>query len=91
MDLPAIATYNVPLQPPSAFRFDHPNEWAKWKHRFKLFHLAFGLSAESEERQVFILLYTLGEDAEDILSSANNSDENRKKYSEVMAKFDRFF
>ena len=47
-----------------------------------------GLSAESEERQVCTLLYTLGEDTEDVLSSTNIS---RKKYAEVMAKFDGFF
>ena len=86
-----MANYNVPLQPPGAFRFDCPDEWAKWKRRFEQFRLASGLSAESKERQVSTLLYTLGEDAVDVLSSTNISDDNRKKYAEVMAKFDGFF
>ena len=49
-----MANYNVPLQPPGAFRFDRPDEWAKWKRHFEQFRLASGLSAESEERQVCI-------------------------------------
>jgi len=86
-----MAKYNVPLQPPSAFRFDHPDEWAKWKQCFEQFRLASRLSAESEERQISTLLYTLGEDAEDVLSSTNISEENRKKYVEVITKLDDFF
>ena len=87
----AMTTYIISLQPPGAFRFDHPDKWAKWKRRFEQFHLASGLSAQSEERQVCTLLYTLGEDAEDVLSSTNISQEERKKYAEVMAKVDGFF
>ena len=49
------------------------------------------LSAESKERQVSTLLYTLGEDAEDVLSSTNILEDNRKKYREVMSKLDSFF
>ena len=87
----AMANYNVPLQPPGAFRFDNPDEWAKWKCRFEQFRLASGLSKEFEERQVCTLLYTLGEDSEDVLSSTNISEDDRKKYAEVMAKLDGFF
>ena len=87
----AMATYNISLQTPGAFRFDRPDEWAKWKRRFEQFRLVSGLSAQSKERQVCTLLYTLGEDAEDVLSSTNISQEDRKKYAEVMAKFDGFF
>ena len=37
------------------------------------------------------MLYCLGEDADDVLTSTNISDENRKKYTEVLAKFDGHF
>ena len=84
----AMANYNVPLQPPGVFHFDHPDEWAKWKRRFEQFRLASELSKESEERQVCTLLYTMGEDSEDVLSSTNISEDDRKKYAEVMAKLD---
>ena len=86
-----MTTYNISLQPLGAFRFNCPDEWAKCKRRLKQFCLASGLLAQSEGRQVCTLLYTLGEDAEDVLSSTNISQEDRKKYEEVMAKFDGFF
>ena len=37
------------------------------------------------------LLYCLGEEVDNILTSTNISEENRKKYDEVMAKFNGFF
>ena len=37
------------------------------------------------------LLYCLGEEADNVLTSTNISEENQKKYSEVMAKFNGFF
>ena len=53
--------------------------------------MASGLSDKSDERQANMLLYCLGADAEDILSTTNISTENRKKYQKVLEKFDDFF
>ena len=64
-----MATYSAPLQPPLPFRFDYPEEWPKWRRRFEQFCIASGLSKEDEERQVSTLLYCLGEDADDVLTS----------------------
>ena len=52
--------------------------------------LASVLSAESEETSLHVrtLLYTLGEDNEDVLLSVKISKENRKNYTEVMAKLE---
>ena len=86
-----MSTYNVPLQPPSSFHFDCPDKWVKWKWCFEQFRQASGLSAQSKVRQVSTLLYTMGEDTEDVLLSANISTDDRKSYAEVMAKFDGFF
>ena len=52
-----MSTYNVPLQPPGSFRFDHPDEWVKWKQRFEQFCQASGLSAQSKVRQVYLALH----------------------------------
>ena len=73
-----MKTYTVSLQPPATFRFDRPDEWAKWKQHFKQFRQASSLSAQSEARQVSTLLYTLGEDSEDVLPSTNISSDSRK-------------
>lgn len=83
--------YSVPLQPPTQFRFDSPDEWPRWKRRFEQFRVASGLSEEGEERQVSTLLYCLGEEAEDVLTSTNITNDDRKKYDAVVGKFDEFF
>ena len=70
---------SVPLQPPHPFNFRNPDDWPKWKRRFEQYRLASGLSGESDARQVSTLLYCLGEEAEDVLTSANASEEDRKK------------
>lgn len=82
---------NVRLPPPDPFNFRSPDEWPKWKRRFEQYRSASGLASEDEPRQVSTLLYCLGEEADDVLTSTNITDESRKKYSEVMAKFDTFF
>ena len=87
----ASPSYHVPLQPPQPFRFDAPDEWSRWRRRFQQFRVASGLSKEDEERQVSTLLYCLGEQADDVLVSTNISEESRKKYDDVLAKFDAHF
>ena len=82
---------SVPLQPPHQFNFRNPDDWPKWKRRFEQYRLASGLSGESDARQVSTLLYCLGEEAEDVLTSANASEEDRKKFDTVMEKLDGFF
>ena len=82
---------NVRLQPPDSFDFRNPDKWPKWKRRFEQFQSASGLAAEGEPRQVSTILYCLGEDADDVLTSTSISEADRKKYDSVMAKFDAFF
>ena len=81
---------SVRLQPPSSFDFETPDEWPRWKRRFEQFRLASGLSAD-DDRQVSTLLYCMGEEAEDTLTSTNISAADRKKYDAVIGQFDRFF
>ena len=53
--------------------------------------MASGLPEKSDECQISTLLYCLGTDADDILTTTQISDEDRKKYSKVMEKFDQYF
>ena len=85
------STYNVSLQPPPPFNFSSPDECPKWRRHFEQFRVASGLCKEDEERQVSTLLYCLGDDADDVLTSTNISGDNRKKYAEVLEKFDGHF
>ena len=79
------------LQPPAPFNFNQPEEWPRWKSRFEQFRLALGLSAAEDEQQVSTLLYCLGEQAEEVLRSANTSTADRSKHDTLMTKLDSFF
>ena len=79
------------LPPPGEFDFSKPDEWPKWKRRFEQYRSASGLDAEPDARQIDTLLYCLGEGADSVLASTNITEEKRKKYEEVMAKFDSYF
>ena len=82
---------NLRLQPLDLFNFRNPDEWTCWKRRFEQFRSASGLSTEDDPCQVSTLLYCLGEEADDVLTSTNISEANRKVYDSVMAKLDEFF
>ena len=82
---------SIRLDAPEPFDFTKPDNWPKWKKRFEHYRAASGLDKESDERQVSTLLYCLGDTADDVLTSTKISDEDRKKYSSVVAKFDAFF
>ena len=79
------------LQPPAPFNFAKPDEWPKWIKHFEQYRLASGLSKDSDTRQVNTLLYCLGEEAEDVLSSTNISEEDKEEYSKVLEKLNGFF
>ena len=82
---------SIRLSPPDPFDFKRPDEWERWKRRFEQFRIASGLSEEYDERQVSTLLYCLGEEAEDVLASTHVTAEQRKKYKDVVRKFNGFF
>ena len=90
-DLKTMAMASLQLRPPECFNFKRPDEWPKWSKRFEQFWVASGLSTEDDTRQVCMLLYCLGEEAEDVLKSTNITEEERKVYATVLGKFDAFF
>jgi len=81
----------APLHPPAPSCFSKPDEWPKWKRRFEQYRMASGLSTKDDEIQASTLLYCLGADADDVLTTTRISDESRKKYTKVLEKFDKFF
>ena len=78
------------LQPPAPFDFSKPDEWPKWIKRFEQYRVA-GLSKDADIRQIGTLLYCLGEEADDVLSSTNISEEEKTNYSKVLEKLNGFF
>ena len=81
-----MTSYNALLSVMAAFPFDTPDHWPKCKRCFQQYCLVSGLLRESEECQVNTLLYSLSEEAEDILTLTNIGKEDRKKYDSVLAK-----
>ena len=79
------------LQTPAPFPFNSPDEWPKWKKRFEQYRIASGLAKEDDECQVSTLLYCLGEEADDVLTSTNITGDSRKKFADVLEKFNEFF
>ena len=78
----------IRLEPPGAFDFKHPDEWIRWKRRFDQYRIASGLAGEAEPRQVCTLLYCMGEEAGDVLTTTNitvNAD--RKKYDKASGNY----
>ena len=76
---------------PEPFNFTHTEEWPRWIRRFKRFRQASGLVEKSEENQVNTLIYSMGDDADDIFQAFKLSVEDMKKYDTVKGKFDNYF
>ena len=84
-----VSQFQVPA--PESFSFKYPEEWPKWIRRFERYRLASGLNKTSSEMQVSALIYNMGDQADHILLSFRLSDENKKKYDTVKAKFESHF
>ena len=84
-----MATYQI--SPPEKFNFHQPDDWSKWIHRFERFRQASGLASKSEESQVNSLVYCMGDEADDILSSFGLTNEDSKKYTTVKERFEGHF
>ena len=67
------------ISPPEKFDFSGPEEWPKWFRRFERFRVASNLTEKSEENQVNILVYSMGDAADDILITLGLTAENKKK------------
>ena len=77
------------LTPPGKFDFNDANEWPKWIRRFERFRIASHLDKQSQEYQVNTLMYTLGDEAEDILHVLPLDDNQRKSYEAVKNAFEK--
>jgi len=65
-----MASYQIPVL--ERFNFTKPEEWPKWIRRFERFRQASGLSEKSEENQVNMLVYSMGDKADDIFSPSSS-------------------
>jgi len=78
------------VTPPEKFTF-RAEDWTKWIKRFDRFRIASGLETQADENQVNALIYTMGEEAEDILVSLHLSAEEASEYETVKGKLNTHF
>lgn len=83
-----MATFKV--SNPEQFDFSKPEGWQKYIQRFERFRRASGLIDKDGTIQVNTLIYCMGSEADEIFSSFQLSDDN-KKFNVVNKKFDRYF
>ena len=77
---------------PCPDRFDFiVDKWSAWKQRFLHFRQASDLVNKTEIRQINMLLFCMGEKAEDIYDSFALSTEQATKFDIVHGKFDSYF
>ena len=84
-----VATYQV--QTPACFNFAKQEYWTKWICRSEHFRKASGLGSKEGSVQVNTLLYSIGSDANDILRSFRQTDEQADNYDVVKSTFDAHF
>ena len=84
-----MATYQITT--PEKFNFKEPDSWPKWIRRFERFSQASGLTEKSSESQVNTLIYSMGEEADDILFSFGLTDEQSKNFETIKGKFEQHF
>ena len=82
---------SLTITPPEQFNFSCSDDWPKWIRRFDRFREASKLATKSQERQVNTLIYSMGDKADDILASFALSADERKQYTTIKEKFDRYF
>ena len=78
------------VNPPEPFSFK-PEEWSKWIRRFERFRLASGLDKKADAAQLNMLIYTMGDRADDILHSFKYAEGERESYKTVKEKFESHF
>ena len=79
------------LLAPEKFDFDHPQTWPVWIQWFEWFRTASKLSAEDEQNQINSLIYTMGEQAEEIYNTFTLSAADAKVYKKVKTAFENHF
>ena len=65
----------------------NPDDWPRWKRRFKQFRIMSGLQAHNPVHQVSMH----GQEAEAVLSSTNAMEDECKVYATIIEKFNAFF
>ena len=78
-------------KPPDSFDFSKGEMWPNWIRRFERFRTLSELIDKDEVTQINTLIYTMGDQAEDILNSFKLNATQLKEYKTIKEKFDSHF
>ena len=84
---PHFNPVQVPL--PDRFNFTSPDTWPAWIRRFDRFRIASGLSNRQATAQISTLVYAMGDQAEDILSTLHVPDD--ANYDQLKESLNTYF
>ena len=88
-EAPNVQAYVSPkLSPPDKFNFNDSRAWSRWSARWSRYREASGLSTRPDREQITTFIYTMGEQAEDVLLSRGIPENN---YLQVLAAFNNYF
>lgn len=79
---------SVPVSPPSKFDFSTPAAWPQWRKRFERFMAVSGQNLKSDDEKINILMYVLGEEAEEVWLQFRNPPTT---YTQALAEFENHF
>ena len=84
------ASRGMNLQHPKPL--ESPTQWQVWRQKFQRYRLGSGLQSRSQQEQVSILLYSMGDLADDIIKS-QDIDENDPTltYDTLITKLNQYF
>uniref|UniRef100_X1ZZB7 Retrotransposon gag domain-containing protein n=2 Tax=Capitella teleta TaxID=283909 RepID=X1ZZB7_CAPTE len=75
---------------PAEFSF-RPDDWPRWLTRYNRYRSAGRMDEEEGDRQVDALLYTMGEESENIFANLSLTMAQRVKYEDVTAAFTTYY
>lgn len=84
----AGASLNV--RTPESFSFK-PHDWPSWKKRFERYRSVSNLEQMPGKKQVAMLIYSMGEKAEDILTSLAIPEDKVNDFNYVLKAFEDYF
>nr|XP_037275468.1 uncharacterized protein LOC119168167 [Rhipicephalus microplus] len=93
-DNPAAASYvtaSFTLRTPPQFTFDNPAQWTVWLQQFEDYSFVSGLSSAPEETKVRTLLYCMGPQGREVLSSLMSDAEAYHSYFSVTTSLSGYF
>ena len=82
------------IKPPRFVVSDERNQskaWTEFKEELQIYLVAAGKDGAEDAQKIGILLYTMGKPWQKVFNNLDISEDDRKKYKEVLAKFDTYF